>query len=262
MNHIFYDIFEKLPRVGPGDHRNTMRALNTVKSKINLAEPWHVLDVGCGTGVHTVQLAQAITGNITALDSHPAFLESLKNRVNEENLTERIECIQGDMAAMDFEPASFDLIWAEGSIFIMGLEAGLTSWKHFLKPGGFIALTDAFLFTRDIPEELKSFWEMLGLNLANGLWVWQIARGLLWVLIAWPVLAAVRGGFPRSGVILGVLFAVLMNAQHLIPNPYMPGIIPLAHGIETASSNFIWGMAIGWLLDPLIRISKPRNTRK
>ncbi len=159
MNHIFYNIFEKLPRVGPGDHRNTMRALNTVKSKMNLPQPWHVLDVGCGTGVHTVQLAQGIVGNITALDRHPAFLETLKNRVNKENLTERIKCIQGDMAAMDFEPASFDLIWAEGSIFIMGLEAGLTSWKHFLKPGGFIALTDAFLFTRDIPEELKSFWD-------------------------------------------------------------------------------------------------------
>jgi hypothetical protein len=104
--------------------------------------------------------------------------------------------------------------------------------------------------------ELKSFWEMLWLNLSNGLWVWQIARGLLWVLIAWPVLAAIRGGFPRSGIILGLLFAVLMNAQHLIPNPYMPGIIPLAHGIETASSNFIWGMAIAWLVGPLVTISK------
>lgn len=167
MNHIFYDIFEKLPRVGPGGHRHTIRALNTVKSNMNLAEPWRVLDVGCGTGIHTIQLARAITGTITALDRHPAFLETLKNRVKEEKLAERIECIRGDMAAMDFEPESFDLIWAEGSIFIMGLERGLTSWKHLLKTGGFIALTDVFLFSRDIPEEVKSFWNQVDPNILD-----------------------------------------------------------------------------------------------
>jgi len=103
--------------------------------------------------------------------------------------------------------------------------------------------------------ELKSFWAVLWINMENGLWLWQIARGLLWVLIAWPVQIMIRGGFPRKGIILGLLFAVLMNSQLLLPNPYMPGIIPLVHGIETASSNFLWGMAIAWLLSPLLKMN-------
>lgn len=108
--------------------------------------------------------------------------------------------------------------------------------------------------------EMKSFWEMMRFNIVNGLWLWQIARGLLWVLIAWPVLVMVRGSFLRKGIILGLLFAVLMNAQHLLPNPYMPGIMQLAHGIETASSNFLWGLAVAWLLDPSLTNKKnPEN---
>jgi hypothetical protein len=104
--------------------------------------------------------------------------------------------------------------------------------------------------------EMKSFWEMMQLNIVNGLWVWQIVRGLLWLLIAWPVLVMVRGGSLSKGIIIGLLFAVLMNAQHLLPNPYMPRIMQLAHGIETASSNFLWGLAVAWLLDPSLTHKK------
>jgi hypothetical protein len=96
----------------------------------------------------------------------------------------------------------------------------------------------------------RSFMDSLIPFVTDGLWGIQIVRGALWILIGAPVLWMTRGGFPRSGLVLGLLFAVLMNAQHLIPNPYMPGIIPLAHGIETATSNFVWGFAIAWLLTP------------
>jgi NADH:ubiquinone oxidoreductase subunit 4 (subunit M) len=46
-----------------------------------------------------------------------------------------------------------------------------------------------------------------------------------------------------------VLFALLMNAQHLLPNALMVPEVRLAHFIETASSNFVWGIVIVWLLD-------------
>ena len=31
-------------------------------------------------------------------------------------------------------------------------------------------------------------------------------------------------------------------------NPYMPPDVRLAHGIETSSSNFLFGLLVGWLL--------------
>jgi hypothetical protein len=52
----------------------------------------------------------------------------------------------------------------------------------------------------------------------------------------------------ETALAIGLLFAVVMNAQLLLPNPYMPEPVRLAHLIETASSNFIFGVLIGWLL--------------
>jgi hypothetical protein len=47
---------------------------------------------------------------------------------------------------------------------------------------------------------------------------------------------------------IGLLFAVVMNAQLLLPNPFMPEAVRMTHLMETASSNFIFGLLVGWLL--------------
>ncbi|MCP5104837.1 MAG: SAM-dependent methyltransferase, partial [bacterium] len=56
---------------------------------------------------------------------------------------------------------------AEGSIFIVGFEKGLNQWRKYLSPGGFIALTDVFLFKPNLPEELKTFWEQVDPGIIN-----------------------------------------------------------------------------------------------
>jgi hypothetical protein len=77
---------------------------------------------------------------------------------------------------------------------------------------------------------------------------WQMARGAVWVLVALPVIRMLKGTSREAAVTLGLIFALVMNSQHIPPNPYMPGMVRLAHFIETASSNFLWGMLIVWLL--------------
>jgi len=58
---------------------------------------------------------------------------------------------------MDFPEESFDIIWAEGSIYIIGFEKGLLEWKPMLKKGGYVAASELTWLKKDIPEELKSF---------------------------------------------------------------------------------------------------------
>jgi hypothetical protein len=74
--------------------------------------------------------------------------------------------------------------------------------------------------------------------------LWQMARGILWVLVALPVIRMMKGRALEAAVAVGLLFSLIMNSAHLVPNPYMPPAIRLGHFIETASSNFIWGMLI------------------
>lgn len=76
----------------------------------------------------------------------------------------------------------------------------------------------------------------------------QILRAMCWTLLALPVVRSLKGPWQETALSIGFLFAVLMSTPLLIPNPYMPEPVRMAHLIETASSNFIFGVFVGWLL--------------
>jgi hypothetical protein len=76
----------------------------------------------------------------------------------------------------------------------------------------------------------------------------QVVRAMCWVALAVPVIRMLKGEWPETALAIGVQFAVLMNAPLLLPNPYMPEEVRMTHLVETASSNFILGVLIGWLL--------------
>ncbi|MDP9278086.1 MAG: hypothetical protein M3P00_01560 [Gemmatimonadota bacterium] len=76
----------------------------------------------------------------------------------------------------------------------------------------------------------------------------QIVRAMCWVALALPVIRMMKGQWQETALSLALLFAVVMNAQLLLPNPYMPEPVRMAHLVETASSNFIFGWLTGWLL--------------
>jgi hypothetical protein len=76
----------------------------------------------------------------------------------------------------------------------------------------------------------------------------QALRAVLWAGIALPVIRMMRGPRWEAGLAVALLFAVLANAQLLLPNPLMPEEVRMAHLAETASSNFIFGWLVAWLL--------------
>ena len=85
----------------------------------------------------------------------------------------------------------------------------------------------------------------------------QIARGLLWVAIAIPVIKIMNGKRWEAGLAVALLFA-MTSAQLLIPNPLMPAEVRMAHLMETVTSNFLFGWLIVFVLvqvhHPLRRI--------
>jgi hypothetical protein len=95
-----------------------------------------------------------------------------------------------------------------------------------------------------------SFFAQMGTVLRDTPWLIpiQVVRAMLWVALALPVIRMLKGEWPETSVAIGLLFGVVMNALLLLPNPYMPEPVRMAHLVETASSNFILGVLIGWLL--------------
>jgi ubiquinone/menaquinone biosynthesis C-methylase UbiE len=148
-------IFEGLPRQGPGLDESTFRACSCIPSSFKAGK---ILDVGCGSGMQTLALAQYFPDSqITASDIHQPFLDELRKRAENAGLGERIVTLQASMDHLPFEENSFDIIWAEGSAFVMGLPNALTYWKKFLKPDGFLVFSDCTWFTDSPSEESRQF---------------------------------------------------------------------------------------------------------
>lgn len=155
MENFFYEIFDNIPRQGPGDNEIT-RSLYLMLS--NLAQKPSILDIGCGKGVQTIELAELTQGKITAVDNHPYFLKCLENKAKILGLDNKIKCLQADMTTLPFENKTFDLIWSEGAIFIMGIKEGISSWKRLLKKEGYLVFSDLVWKKELQSPELLEYW--------------------------------------------------------------------------------------------------------
>ncbi|MCK4580179.1 MAG: class I SAM-dependent methyltransferase, partial [Dehalococcoidia bacterium] len=100
------------------------------------------LDVGCGSGVPTMELARLSQGEIIGIDIHQPSLDRFTRKIEEAGLSGRVKALKRSMVDMDFPDGSFDIIWAEGSIGAIGFERGLKEWRRFLKPNGFLVVHD------------------------------------------------------------------------------------------------------------------------
>ena len=148
----FYEIYEAIPRQGPGDRASTERALRLLPP---LTDGRRILDVGCGAGAQTLDLALATQAQIVAVDNHAPFVAQLEKQAARLGLGDRITAQVGDMKDLHFPDGSFDVIWSEGAIFIIGFAKGLAAWRRLLAPGGYLVVSDFCWPRDDPPAELR-----------------------------------------------------------------------------------------------------------
>jgi SAM-dependent methyltransferase len=82
------------------------------------------LDAGCGIGLQTMQLAEAVgpVGHITGLDLSPELLSYARGLVEKAGLTERIAFEEGDVRELPFDEDSFDWAWSKDCVGYAPLE--------------------------------------------------------------------------------------------------------------------------------------------
>jgi len=101
-----------------------------------------ILDVGCGSGFPTMELARLSQGELIGIDIDQPALDEFTRKIREAGLNDRVQAVNCSIFDMEFPDESFDIIWAEGSMHVIGFERGLKEWKRFLKPNGFIVVHD------------------------------------------------------------------------------------------------------------------------
>lgn len=132
-----------------------------------------ILDIGCGTGVSTLELARLTNGEIIGLDIDQDALNRLDKKIEKAGLSDRFKTLYCSLLDIEFPDESFDIIWSEGSIFVIGFEKGLQEWKRLIRPGGFMVVHDEM---GDVEQKLdqisRSGYELLG-NITLDTDVWR-----------------------------------------------------------------------------------------
>lgn len=152
---LLCEYYAGLERQGPGSPETTAKALGFIDP---LPADAKIADIGCGTGGQTMSLAKHLDGHITGIDLFPEFIEIFNQSFQDAGLQDRVTGAVASMEQLPFQPQELDLIWAEGAIYNMGFQRGLEEWRRFLKPGGWLAVTEISWLTSERPAELHDFW--------------------------------------------------------------------------------------------------------
>jgi len=151
-----YEVCEALPRSGPGDNESTRRAFDIIP---HFQTPPIILDIGCGQGVQTIELAKISNGKIIALDNHQPFLDLLVDQAKKQKVEEKIVPKNISMLEMDFYEKTFDLIWSEGALYFMGFQNGLNRCHQLLKEKGYLAVTELVYTSPNPPAAVAEYFE-------------------------------------------------------------------------------------------------------
>lgn len=157
MDKYFYEIFENMERLSPGSDETSKKALSLFPG---LGGEIDILDIGCGKGADTFLMADVFPGaRITSIDIYEPYIDHLNKKAARKGISDRVSGRCLSMRDMPFEEGAFDLIWAQGSIYVIGFKEGMRQWRRHLKDGGYLICSEVVWLTDEPSEESVEFWE-------------------------------------------------------------------------------------------------------
>ncbi|MFE7816264.1 GNAT family N-acetyltransferase [Streptomyces sp. NPDC057433] len=156
VTEAFFALHHDLPRQGPGSDATTRRLLEMVGP---LPECPRVLDAGCGPGRSTLLLAEEAGAHVTAVDLYQPFLDGLTAEAARRGLGDQVTVVNCSMDRLPVPDHSFDVIWAEGSVYAIGFDVALRAWRRLLAPGGVLVVTEIEWTVPNPAAPARAYWD-------------------------------------------------------------------------------------------------------
>lgn len=161
----------------PGHHASVLRshswrtAANSAAYLLDSLKPdMSILDVGCGPGTITADLAKLVPqGKVIGLEYAPDVLDQARSHA-EEGGVKNIEFAVGDVHALKYPDATFDVVHAHQVLqHIHDPVQALREMRRVTKPGGIVAARDSdySMFTWFPEVEGMDYWQKTYLQVAR-----------------------------------------------------------------------------------------------
>ena len=116
-----------------------------------------ILDIGCGQGQQTMELARLGEGEVVGIDTDVAALSRLRQRIDRAGLDHRIKAIHVSVYDNGFDDDSFDILWEEGVLHLLDASRSFFECRRLLKPNGYLVMHESIEWLESIREKLQKF---------------------------------------------------------------------------------------------------------
>jgi len=133
---MFMVVLEEIEQVRAGFRKYTRKAF----LRLPKLEKPRILDIGCGSGVPSIELAKLSSGEVTGIDIDQSCIDEFNRKIKAENLGNRVKAIKLSLFEIKFPDEAFDVVWSEGVIGSIEFETSLTEWRKLLKHNAYLVI--------------------------------------------------------------------------------------------------------------------------
>jgi SAM-dependent methyltransferase len=124
---------------------------------LRLPDRPQILDIGCGRGIPTVELARLSGGEVVGIDTDDEALSHLRRRVEQEGFTTQVTVLCRSLYEVGLDNESFDLLWEEGVLHLLENSKSFRECNRLLKPGGFLVMHETINWFESIRDEIPAW---------------------------------------------------------------------------------------------------------
>jgi len=167
--HGFYDDFPRIEvafqdALDESLHPRGPDLLYDIVGDLGLPPGANVVDLGCGEGQHSIQLAEKFRLAVHGIDPVPRHMELANRAVDnaakrDPELSKLVRFELGAAESIPAEDASIDLIWCREVIYHIGsLDKAFAECGRVLRAGGYMLIYHNFATDRLEPREAAWQW--------------------------------------------------------------------------------------------------------
>jgi cyclopropane fatty-acyl-phospholipid synthase-like methyltransferase len=116
-----------------------------------------ILDLGCGQGQQTIELARLSGGNVLGIDIDESALLNFRKRIEQSGLSNRVTAHKLSLFDSRLPAESFDILWEEGVMHLLDPERSFATCRNLVQPMGFLVMHEQLKWFEQVREQIPGW---------------------------------------------------------------------------------------------------------